>query len=204
METSVSKIGAALAAAKAEMGALVRDANNPHFKSKYATLANCIDVAEPALAKHGIVMVERIFREGEDMVLRLEFLHHESGETVGSEYTLRVKDRDNPQHMGSAITYARRYLITTMSGLAPEDDDGNVASHGHERSQPQRQPTKQGLPMDQWEAKCRKLIENPPSDKRAELTAIWRDKSTTWQDKHAIIVKVLNPAEAASDAAQEG
>lgn len=184
---------ASLVAAKSAMGALVRDASNPHFKSKYATLANCIDVVVPALHAHGLVLVERLDHKYYDDInvlhLHMSVVHVESGQSVESSYPIMAKDMDNPQHLGSAITYARRYLLQTMAGLAPEDDDGNAAS-GHTHAKAARTQPAPSKAVDPWEAKCRAAIANPPVSARDALAVVWKSQ-TSWEEKHAEIAAIL-------------
>ena len=123
-------LAAALLKAKAAMPPLVKNANNPHFKSRYATLDAVIDAARPSFDAHGIAVLEYTERTASlETVQALRLVHTESGETLDSAIPLIVKDQSNPQQVGSAITYCRRYLWTSAAGLAPEDDDGNAAAH---------------------------------------------------------------------------
>jgi len=127
---TMKNLAAALLKAKAAMPPLVKNANNPHFKSSYATLDAVIDAARPSFDAHGIAVLEYTERTASlETVQALRLVHVESGETLDSAIPLIVKDPSNPQQMGSAQTYARRYLWTAAAGLAPEDDDGNAAAH---------------------------------------------------------------------------
>ena len=99
---------------------------NPHFHSKYADLAEIRDTVMPTLTKHGFAVVQftQVSATGFYLVTRLL---HESGEYLDSRYPL-PEDVTKPQAMGSAITYARRYMLAAMCGIAAEeDDDGNAA-----------------------------------------------------------------------------
>ena len=144
MSTGHENIYDALLAAKLAMGKLVKDAKNPHFKSNYATLQAVHDVAAPALAYEGIVIVEGTRVDGDKVIQHLTFRHIDSEGEISSELPLACKDPNNPQHLGSAQTYARRYLLQTMAGLTPEDDDGNAASQDvnrFEKDQAEKQKT---------------------------------------------------------------
>tara|TARA_R100000306_G_C4354009_1_gene131684 strand:- start:39 stop:719 length:681 start_codon:yes stop_codon:yes gene_type:complete len=100
------------------------DGRNPHYKSRYATLASCLKVVKEPLAKNDLCITQEIHG---DRVYTI--LIHSSGETrKDGGVDIRVKDPDNPQAMGGAITYARRYGLCTMLGIVGEDDDdGNSA-----------------------------------------------------------------------------
>jgi hypothetical protein len=116
-----------LAAAQSEMGNAAYNKTNPHFKSKYADLAGVREATLPILTKHGFAIIQiTVFREGV-ILLRTE-LAHKSGESRTSEYPIAP---GTPQQQGSALTYARRYSWSAITGIASEeDDDGNAASDG--------------------------------------------------------------------------
>lgn len=119
-------IYAALAAAQQEMGKAIKDTKNDHFRSKYADLASVMDACMGALNRHGICVMQPT---GEDEGGRFvkTILAHISGETVECRVPLIVQKNDM-QGYGSAVTYARRYGLMSMAGIAPEDDDGNAAA----------------------------------------------------------------------------
>lgn len=119
-------IYAALAAAQMQMGKALKSAANPHFKSKYADLAEVADACMPALNSNGIAVIQPI-REQDGKLYAVTILAHEGGETLECPVPLIVQKNDM-QGLGSAITYARRYGLMSMAGIAPEDDDGNAAA----------------------------------------------------------------------------
>lgn len=117
---------AAMVKAQSEMTAVIKGNVNPAFKSKYADLASVIDAVLPALNKHGIAVMQSPMFDGE--VVRVDtFLLHSAGGGTSNSLSLRPSKPD-PQGVGSAITYARRYALLSMCGVAPEDDDANAAS----------------------------------------------------------------------------
>ena len=121
-----TSIFGALAAAQMEMGKAVKDTKNPHFGSKYADLASVMDACMAALNKHGICVMQPT---GEDEAGRFvkTILAHTSGQTVECRVPLIVQKNDM-QGYGSAVTYARRYGLMSMAGIAPEEDDGHAAA----------------------------------------------------------------------------
>lgn len=145
----MKELAKALNEARANMGKLLKDAKNPHFKSKYATLKAVIEVAQKPFADAGLCVFEYVTSEGETPLQHLDLIHTESGEQLTSEIPLLVRDAANPQQVGSAQTYARRYLWTTAAGLAPEDDDGQAAAQG--KTQAVAKPN--GKAVDQTKAK---------------------------------------------------
>ena len=121
-----ANIATALAFAQMEMGRAMKDSANPHFKSKYADLASVQDACMGALNRHGIAVIQPTHstETGERYVVT-RFLHT-SGETLDCMIPLIIGKNDM-QGLGSAITYARRYGLMSLAGIAPEDDDGNAA-----------------------------------------------------------------------------
>lgn len=145
---SVSKLFAALVAAQAEMRNPPKDSTNPHFKSKFADLATVLDTVKPTLAKHRLGVVQLPTEvEGVGPALST-MLIHESGEFVRSTIGLRPGKQD-PQGIGAALTYARRYGLQAVLGItADDDDDGNHASRpAPQRQQAQTQPPAARKPL---------------------------------------------------------
>jgi hypothetical protein len=120
-------IATALASAQAKMGKALKSANNPHFKSKYADLASVTDACLPALNEAGIAVIQPTTDDDSGRYVETVLIHGESGETLKCRVPLIVSKQDM-QGYGSAVTYARRYGLMSMAGIAPEDDDGNAAS----------------------------------------------------------------------------
>jgi hypothetical protein len=118
-------IAVALAHAQADMGKALKSAKNPHFGSKYADLSSVMDACLPALNANGIAVIQPMRTEGDGRSVVTIFLH-ESGEELECSIPLIVGKNDM-QGLGSAITYARRYGLMSLAGIAPEDDDGNDA-----------------------------------------------------------------------------
>lgn len=101
-----------------------KTAKNPHFKSTYADLTSILETINPILHECGLLVTQH----PNDDCLVTTIYHAESGEYMQSEQVLRMKDANNPQAQGSAITYARRYALASIFNLNQEDDDGNVAT----------------------------------------------------------------------------
>ncbi|MFV1484491.1 MULTISPECIES: ERF family protein [unclassified Phaeobacter] len=125
--TGHKSIAAALAAAQMEMGKALKQANNPHFRSKYADLGNVMDACLPALNKNGIAVVQPTTDDDTGRYVKTILIHGETGETLECRVPLIVSKNDM-QGYGSAVTYARRYGLMAMAGIAPEEDDGNAAA----------------------------------------------------------------------------
>jgi hypothetical protein len=119
-------IAAALAKAQIEMGPALKDSINPAFKSKYADLASVMAACMPALNRNGIAVIQPTCDDESGRYVQTVLLH-ESGEKLECRVPLIVMKNDM-QGYGSAVTYARRYGLMSMAGIAPEDDDGNAAA----------------------------------------------------------------------------
>lgn len=116
----------AFVAAQKATESVKKAATNPAFKSKYADLAHVVEGVIPALNGAGVGVLQFPAFDGE-LVSVTTTLLHESGASVSATLHLRPTKND-PQGVGSAITYARRYSLLAITGSAPEDDDGNAAS----------------------------------------------------------------------------
>jgi hypothetical protein len=122
----IKDLAAALCKAQSEMSGAKKKAANPFFKSKYANLEEIINCAKDALSDNGLSISQSPFaEEGTAGVTTL--LMHDSGQWLEGQLLLKCAKVD-PQGMGSAITYARRYAYQSILGIPSEDDDGNIAS----------------------------------------------------------------------------
>lgn len=128
METPIGKnIAAAFVKAQRAFGPALKTSTNPHFRSKYADLSNCIEAVIDALNANGIGLMQRTYESKDGVMVETIFVH-ESGEVMECGMLHVPAAKQDPQGYGSALTYARRYSLLAATGLAPEDDDGNSAS----------------------------------------------------------------------------
>ena len=123
---TLGKLAGALAKAQGAMTNAQRDSANPHFKSRFASLASVRDACGPHLSENEIAYVQTVRAFGRIAMITTGF-YHSSGEFMEETLTLSASD-DRPQTVGSAITYGRRYALAAMAGIAPYDDDGEEAS----------------------------------------------------------------------------
>ena len=126
----------ALIKSQSEMGSAVKDSKNPHFRSRYASLAAVIDAVIPVLNANGVGVLQLPSIEGSEVRLTT-ILMHSSGQRLSSTVGAPLGKKQDAQAVGSAITYLRRYSLQSIMGLPVEDDDGNAASRP-QRRQPQR------------------------------------------------------------------
>ena len=127
MRTSenIDQLATALAAAQAEMKNAKLNKVNPHFKSKYADLAEIRDTVTPSLTKHGIALIHGT-EPMENALHVVSRLMHKSGQWAESRFPVPY---DKPQAMGSGITYGKRYNQAALANIAAdEDDDANTAN----------------------------------------------------------------------------
>lgn len=144
-----AKVHQALLKARAEFGPVLRNQTNPHFKNKYADLSAVLDAVEESLSRHGLVLVQRPdLVEGLGLVLVTELIEVESGQRIVSRYPLSPGKQNDPQALGGALTYARRYCALAMLGLAPEDDDGEKAAGRGQQQRQQKPAQRQRKPSD--------------------------------------------------------
>ncbi len=120
---SIVNITKALLEAQKLIGAAKKGATNPFFHSKYADLGSVMEACKDKLNDSGVTILQPIMGMTVETVLV-----HTSGEWMSSETPIVCKAEHDPQALGSAITYARRYGLQSMVFIPAEDDDGNSAS----------------------------------------------------------------------------
>lgn len=130
-----SNIAKAFVAAQKGFAPALKTSTNPHFKSKYADLAACVEAVIDSLNANGIALVQHTHECEGGVMVETVFLH-ESGESMSGGKLFVPATKHDAQGYGSALSYARRYSLMASCGIAPEDDDGNAAT----KSAPQRQP----------------------------------------------------------------
>jgi hypothetical protein len=196
----MKNIATALAAAQINMGKALKQASNPHFRSKYADLGSVMDACLPALNAHGIAVIQPT---GEDEIGRFvetRLIHGESGEQLSCWVPLIVSKNDM-QGYGSAVTYARRYGLMAMAGIAPEDDDGNAAA----KAAP-KQELPQPITADQFQ-EMNDLIFDTETDE-AKFCAYWQvddlHDMTLKQGKDAIAMLTKKKSKLAETGAGHG
>ena len=122
----VDKIFPALIKAQSEMGNAKKTSANPFFKSKYADLAEIIEVSKVVLTSNGLGVIQSPGGNGTHVSVTARIIHT-SGQWIEDTLTI-TPTKNDPQQAGSAITYARRYQLAALFNIAQEDDDGNTAS----------------------------------------------------------------------------
>jgi hypothetical protein len=120
----------ALVKCQTQIKVALKDSKNPHFKSNYADLTSVMLACKDALAANDLAVLQlsRIHESGTPVLVTR--IIHVSGEHIEGEFPLVCKDPNDPQKLGSAVTYARRYALAAALGITADDDDGQAAS-GH-------------------------------------------------------------------------
>lgn len=150
MAETGSKLALALSKAQGMMKSAKKDMDNPFFKSKYADLASVWDACREALSSNEIAVMQVPEMQGNIIGIRTKLIHS-SGEYEEGFFPLAVPPTAKAQEMGSAMTYLRRYALSAMVGVAPEDDDGNDASKtSGQKIQPKTITLEQEQTLDEW------------------------------------------------------
>ena len=123
----MKNIATALVKAQKAFGPALKSSTNPHFRSRYADLSACVEAVIDGLNQAGIALVQRTSEDATGVTVETVFIH-ESGEMLECGKLHVPAAKQDPQGYGSALTYARRYSLMAACGIAPEDDDGNLAS----------------------------------------------------------------------------
>lgn len=130
---TITELAKALVKFNSEVNKIAKDADNPFFKNNYATLDTIIDEIRPILSKHGLSIMQIPSGDGQNVTLKTLLLH-ESGEWLESDELTMKPVKNDPQAVGSCITYARRYSLAAFLSLnTGEDDDGNGATYGKDK-----------------------------------------------------------------------
>jgi hypothetical protein len=128
---ALDQLAAAMAKVQAALKPALKDSQNPFFKSSYADLSSVWEAAKEPLNKNGLSVIQGFGQNSGDGFLWTMLLH-QSGQWIMGECPLILVKRD-PQGVGSAGTYARRYGLAAILGITQTDDDGESAvDHSHE------------------------------------------------------------------------
>jgi len=142
MSPTIAKLADAMSQAQGELTGAVKDSTNPFFKSKYADLAAVQDAIRAPFSKHGLAYIQTT-EPHSDTVVVVTLLTHKSGEWIRGKLEMTPAKRD-PQGIGSTITYARRYALAAIAGIAQVDDDAESATN---RAPKKVAPNKQAMEL---------------------------------------------------------
>lgn len=180
---SIANLAAAMAKAQAEMHNPRFDSTNPHFKSKFASLAAVREAVIPVLARHGLSLTQFPVT-GEGRAGCVNHLAHESGEWMEEAFLIPV-DKSNAHGYASALTYAKRLSMQSVVGVVgDEDDDGNGAVESKRVSDDR---------INHFASRIEKATNTD------ELQGIWKSaveacKEASDHEAHAVIKKMVQDA----------
>lgn len=189
---SISKLAAALVAAQKEMPVIPKSAENPFFKSQYASLDCILELVKPILCNHGLTVIQGSSSPVSDAEGRITgfvgttMLLHESGEWVETSLAMPLAKSD-PQGMGSAVTYFKRYGVSALLNLATEEDDDANHASTPSTPQPARAPENRVMPFGKPDVKGKTLGEIPT----AKLTAALKWCQETDAKKFADLIGAI-------------
>ena len=141
---TLGKLSEALAKAQGAIEGAKKERNNPFFHARYAALSSVWDACREPLSKNGLSVIQLPGNTGEGLFVD-SILLHSSGEWISSRLHMNPV-KDDPQGVGSAITYARRYGLQALVGIAPMDDDGEAAM-GRQQSREAAAKTHKDAPV---------------------------------------------------------
>lgn len=154
---SINELAAALAKAQGKMKAAEMDKTNPHFKSKYASLASLQAATRPALSENGLSIVQ-VPQQAETGLMLETWLMHSSGQFIKSEWPIPAA---GIQQLGSYLTYVKRYAWSSICGIAgDDDDDGNGAATNGKRTT-ETKPDYNAAPKPPAAANDKPKLNNP-------------------------------------------
>jgi hypothetical protein len=153
---NIGELAAALAKAQAEVGTVTKDSANPFFKSNYASLAAVWEATRPVLSKHQLSVVQMPSSDERGYYVETQLMHS-SGQWIRSR-TYMKPAKEDPQGIGSLISYARRYALQAVTMICPDDDDGEAAM-GRTASQKPAEAPKPAAKTETPKAKAVKATE---------------------------------------------
>jgi hypothetical protein len=150
METSekVDGVLGALFEVQQEIEGIPKDATNTYHKNRYATLESVLGVVKPVLNAHGLLIVQAPDVDEKGDVVVTTIWHVSTQQFIRTSTRAYCKKPDDPQALGSGITYTKRYAIVALLALPTIDDDGNAgAGYGHQYGAGNQRPASQGPPQ---------------------------------------------------------
>lgn len=120
----INELAMALSKAQGKITGALKDSANPFYKSKYADLASIWDACRGPLSENGLAVVQTLSNDGENISITTTLMHS-SGQWIRSALGIKPVKSD-PQGIGSTITYARRYALAAITGVAQIDDDAEA------------------------------------------------------------------------------
>lgn len=180
---TIGKLAAALVKAQREMPGAQLDSKNPFFSSTYASLTSVWLACRKALTDNDLCIIQTTAEADDPQVIVVTTLAHSSGEWISGHLAMTAKKASDPQAIGSAITYARRYALAAMVGISPADDDGNAASEPTAKRKPKKaaKPKPSTRVDEVFEDNATGTIPEDLLPMVEELKAIWERVNAKWK-----------------------
>ena len=151
----INELATALAKCQGEITPAIKDSNNPFFKSKYADLNSVWSVCREPLSRQGLAVIQTIDRGTEGEPILITTLAHSSGQWIRSVSPIPIKEeigkidpnkkayKNDPQALGSSISYMRRYCLSSIVGIVTDDDDGEGAMNRNNQKEKSKEEKKE-------------------------------------------------------------
>lgn len=192
----IKNVTAALIKFQSEVRGVEKNAINPFFKSKHATLDGVLEATRESLVKNGLAICQigRLREDGKLVLITM--LLHCSGEFIESEFPV-FTDKDTAQGMGSGISYARRYATLAILNLSQFDDDGEAAGSRKNVDTSKNTQSKPNPPATPAIAATLKVIPLPPGwlskeDQQTALAGLFSHADETYWKKTDLRAHLLN------------
>jgi hypothetical protein len=170
----LNELAAALAKAQAKIRNAEEDKSNPHYKSKYATLTSLWECCRAPLSENGLSIVQT-FEESGTKLLVVTTLVHSSGQWIASSFPINQSIKI--QETGSAVTYARRYSLSAIVGIAPGDNDDDDGEKAMERPKSvEKHVEKPETASKEDVDRLLDLVKQTPEDRQANFFKIIADR----------------------------
>ena len=188
---SIIELAKALSNLQGKMVAVKKDAINPFYKSKYATLDTIWEAIRKPLSENGLSIVQTMNLVGDKSILETT-LYHISGEWIsGTQLVNPVKD--DPQSLGSAISYARRYSLSAILGIVTdEDDDANIATKPEAKPKTKEEPKSAEKPVSSTTETSQKSEPSISVAQTKKIYALVKEKGITTDQARAYLKKIFN------------
>lgn len=175
--------------AQAAFQVAIKDSTNPHFKSKYADLASCIDSVTPALNSNGLGLMQ-VLHDAEGGVCVETTLVHTGGHVISGGKLFVPASKQDAQGYGSALTYARRYSLMALCGHAPEDDDGNSAKPAQKLvEKPVAKPGYETVAKEAWNSlddENRNFLTDIANETKTKFASVGGSKTVDYLEKQLL------------------
>lgn len=174
--SSKNELFTALSKAQAMIKNAEKDGHNPHFGKAYSTLAGIWDACREPLTKNELCVIQELKSHADGKLFVVTILGHKSGQSHSCVCPV-ISQRNDMQGYGSAITYAKRYSLAAMVGVASaEDDDDGEGSKKKPASDDNRKPQPQNKPAPSPEPFVAKPLTNGPGDYLVEFSNGYKGK----------------------------